>query len=65
MKRKKKVDIKVRCITYGRTIQTRQFESCKMEMTADLPASMAFDEGMRRLEILVKNELDKRFRRFR
>lgn len=65
MKKKRRSPIKVTAITYGRTINLGQGELCRLEMSAELPRSMTVDAAVTRLEILVKNELDKRFRRFR
>lgn len=65
MPNKKRSPIKITTITYGRTIQTALGESCKVEMTAEIPRTMTPEAATNRLEILVKNELDKRFRRFR
>lgn len=65
MPKKKRSPIKITAITYGRTINLGQGELAKLEMSAELPRSMTTEAAVNRLEILVKNELDKRFRRFR
>lgn len=63
--KRKRTAIKISAITYGRTINLGQGELAKLEMSAELPRTMTVEAAVNRLEILVKSELDKRFRRFR